>query len=54
VQTCQEVSKDKLQIQTESNTLTIEAEIDVPMPDGLQSTHTEVAVGRFRRTFRAE
>ena len=48
------VSKDKLQIQTESNTLTIEAEIDVPMPDGLQSTHTEVAVGRFRRTFRAE
>lgn len=46
------VSKDKLQIQTESNTLTIEAEIDVPMPDGLQSTHTEVAVGRFRRTFR--
>ncbi|MDM0050388.1 Hsp20/alpha crystallin family protein [Variovorax sp. J22R115] len=46
------VSKDKLQIQTEADTLTIEAELDLPVPEGLQSTHTEVALGRFRRTFR--
>lgn len=46
------VSKDKLQLQTESDTLTIEAELDIPVPEGLQSTHTEVALGRFRRTFR--
>lgn len=46
------VSKDKLQIQTESDTLTIQAELDISVPEGLQSTHTEVALGRFRRTFR--
>ena len=46
------VSKDKLQIQTESDTLTLEAELDVALPEGLQPTHTEVALGRFRRTFK--
>jgi HSP20 family molecular chaperone IbpA len=46
------VSKEKLQIQTESDTLTLEAELDIPVPEGLQSTHTEVALGRFRRTFK--
>lgn len=46
------MSKDKLQLQTESDTLTIEAELDIPVPEGLQSTHTEVALGRFRRTFK--
>lgn len=46
------VSKEKLQIQTESDTLTLEAELDIPLPEGLQSTHTEVALGRFRRTFK--
>jgi HSP20 family protein len=46
------VSKEKLQIQTESDTLSLEAELDIPVPEGLQSTHTEVALGRFRRTFK--
>ncbi|MDM0116447.1 Hsp20/alpha crystallin family protein [Variovorax sp. J22R133] len=46
------VSKEKLQIQPESDTLTLEVELSFPMPEGLQSTHTEVALGRFRRTFR--
>jgi HSP20 family protein len=46
------VSKEKLQIQTESDTLILEAELDIPVPEGLQSTHTEVALGRFRRTFK--
>lgn len=46
------VSKDKLQLQTEADTLTIEAELDISVPEGLQSTHTEVALGRFRRTFK--
>ena len=46
------VSKEKLQIQTESDTLTLEAELDIPLPEGLQSTHTEVALGRYRRTFK--
>ena len=45
------VSKDKLELRTESDTLTIEAEIGIPLPEELQSTHTEVPLGRFRRTF---
>ena len=45
------VSKDKLELRTESDTLTIEAEIGIALPEGLQSTHTEVPLGRFRRTF---
>ncbi len=45
------VSKDKLHLQAESDSLTIEAELDLAVPEGLQSTHTEVALGRFRRSF---
>ena len=45
------VSKDKLELRTESDRLTIEADIGIAMPEGLQSTHTEVPLGRFRRTF---
>ena len=45
------VSKDKLELRTESDSLTIEAEIGIEVPEGLQSTHTEVSLGRFRRTF---
>lgn len=46
------VSKEKLHIQAESDTLTIEAELDLAVPENLKSTHTEVPLGRFRRTFR--
>jgi HSP20 family molecular chaperone IbpA len=45
------VSKEKLDLRTESDRLTIEAEIGIAVPEGLQSTHTEVPLGRFRRTF---
>jgi HSP20 family molecular chaperone IbpA len=45
------VSKDRLHLHAESDTLTIEAEIDLGLPEGLQSTHSEVALGRFRRSF---
>ncbi len=45
------VSRQKLHIQVEAGTLTIDAEMDLPMPEGLQSSHTEVGLGRFHRTF---
>ena len=45
------VSKDNLHLQVESDTLTIEAESDLSVPDGLQSSHTEVGLARFRRVF---
>ena len=45
------VSRDKLSLQVETGTLTIDAEIDLNLPEGLQSSHTEVGLGRFHRTF---
>ncbi|MGJ7574747.1 Hsp20/alpha crystallin family protein [Variovorax sp. RB2P76] len=45
------VSRDKLNLQVEAATLTIEAESDLAVPEGLKSSHTEVSLGRFRRVF---
>ena len=45
------VPREKLELRTESDRLTIEAEIGFAVPEVLQSTHTEVPLGRFRRTF---
>jgi HSP20 family protein len=45
------VAREQLQLQIESDTLTIEAESALQVPDGLQSSHTEVGLGRFRRVF---
>lgn len=45
------VSRDKLHLHVESDTLTIEAESDLDVPEGLRSGHTEVELGRFRRAF---
>ncbi|MDM0022426.1 Hsp20/alpha crystallin family protein [Variovorax sp. J22R187] len=45
------VSRDRLQLQIEAGTLTIEAELDLDLPSGLQSSHTEVGLGRFHRMF---
>ena len=45
------VSRDKLNLQVETGTLMIDAAIDLNLPEGLQSSHTEVGLGRFHRTF---
>lgn len=45
------VSRDKLNLQVEAATLTIEAESDLQVPEGLKSSHTEVGLARFRRVF---
>ncbi|MDM0032126.1 Hsp20/alpha crystallin family protein [Variovorax sp. J22P271] len=45
------VSRDNLHIQVEGVTLTIDAEMNLKLPEGLQSSHTEVGAGRFHRTF---
>ena len=45
------VPRDKLNLQVESDTLTIEAEADLGVPEGLTSSHTEVGLARFRRVF---
>lgn len=45
------VPRDKLTLNVESDTLTIEGESALPVPQGLQSSHTEVGLARFRRLF---
>jgi len=45
------VSREKLGLHVASDTLTIDAESDLSVPQGLQSNHTEVGLARFRRVF---
>lgn len=45
------VDRERLHLQVEGDTLTIEGESDVQVPEGLTSHHTEVGLARFRRVF---
>ena len=45
------VPKDKLKLQVESGTLTIEGDVSIPMPETMEATYVEVDVPRFRRAF---
>ncbi|KQP13148.1 Hsp20/alpha crystallin family protein [Pseudorhodoferax sp. Leaf267] len=45
------VPRDKLHLEVEADTLTIEAEAALTVPQDLVSSHTEVGLARFRRVF---
>lgn len=45
------VPKEKLTVKMEGDTLTLEGEIQLGAQDGLQATHTEVGLPRYRRVF---
>lgn len=45
------VAKDKLHLQVEADTLTIEGEVNLDMPEGMEATHAEMNVPRNRRVF---
>ncbi|RZU02690.1 Hsp20/alpha crystallin family protein [Rivibacter subsaxonicus] len=45
------VPRDKLQLQVENGTLTLEGQVDLPLPDGMAPHHAEVELGRWRRVF---
>jgi HSP20 family protein len=45
------VPKDKLKLQVEAGTLTIEGEVDIAMPESMEANYVEVHVPRFRRAF---
>ena len=45
------VTRDSLKLEMDAHTLTIEGEITLRSPDGLDSTHAEVSVPRYRRVF---
>jgi HSP20 family molecular chaperone IbpA len=45
------VPKDKLNLQVEADTLTIEGELSIDLPDGMEPSHAEVGLPRYRRAF---
>ena len=45
------VPQDKLSLQVEAGTLTIEGEVALPVPEGMEATHAEVSLPRYRRAF---
>jgi HSP20 family molecular chaperone IbpA len=45
------VPKDKLKLQVDDGTLTIDGEVSIPMPESMQATYIEVGTPRFRRVF---
>lgn len=45
------VAKDKLAINIEADTLTIEGELGLSMPPGMEASHAEINLPRYRRVF---
>lgn len=45
------VPKDKLNLQLDADTLTIEGEVVLAMPEDMEASHAEVSLPRYRRTF---
>ena len=45
------VPKERLHLQVEADTLIIEGDLALPMPEGMESSHVEVALPRYRRVF---
>jgi HSP20 family molecular chaperone IbpA len=45
------VPRDKLSLEVDGDTLIIEGQMDMRMPEGMEATHAEVSVPRYRRVF---
>jgi len=45
------VPKDKLTLHVEDDTLSIEGEVALAVPEGMQASHAEVQLPRYRRVF---
>lgn len=45
------VSKEKLSVQLEPDSLTIEGDVALDMPEGMESSHADVRLPRYRRVF---
>lgn len=45
------VPKDRLSLHVEADTLTIEGEVTLNMPNDMESSHVEVSLPRYRRVF---
>ncbi len=45
------VSKGKLDLHVEGDTLSIEGEVSIAMPEGMEPSYAEVSLARYRRVF---
>ncbi len=45
------VPREKLNLEVDGETLIIEGEMDIRMPEGMEATHAEVSLPRYRRVF---
>ena len=45
------VSKERLKLEMHADSLTIEGEVDLHTPEGMESGHAEVRLPRYRRVF---
>ena len=45
------IPKDRLSLHVEADTLTIEGDVVLDVPEGMQASHAEVSVPRYRRAF---
>lgn len=45
------VSKDKLNLQLAADSLVIEGDVDIAVPEGMESRHAEIRMPRYRRAF---
>ena len=45
------VPRDRLNLQVEADTLTIEGEVGLDTPEGMEATHAEIGLPRYRRVF---
>jgi HSP20 family molecular chaperone IbpA len=45
------VPRDQVHVRVESDTLTLEGDVQVAMPPGLDASHVELQMPRWRRTF---
>ena len=45
------VSKERLSVQTDKNTLTVEGDVQIAMPEGMEALYAEVHSTRYRRSF---
>jgi HSP20 family molecular chaperone IbpA len=45
------VTKDQLNLRVEAETLTIEGQLSLALPEGMEASHAEVSLPRYRRVF---
>ncbi len=45
------VSKERLDVHIDSNSLSIEGKADIPMPEGMEAIHADVRSTRYQRSF---